>query len=95
MPEQIPNLRPVPSPFDENFFKEIERRSYRGARKAIFQAMLLSTLTVVIFWAAFAAVVYIYVLPVATQFINKSIPKIPTTEDVLKQIDELQNLYSK
>ena len=23
MPEQIPNLRPVPSPFDENFFKDL------------------------------------------------------------------------
>lgn len=95
MPEQITNLRPVPSPFDENFFKEVERRSYRGARKAIFQAMFLSMVTTLLVWGTAVAAVYIYVLPVATKFVNEKVPKMPTTDDVLKQIDQLQNLYSK
>ena len=89
------NLRPVPSPYNEDFFKEVERRAYRGARKAIVQVMMVSTLSMILFWLLSATVVYIYVLPVAMKFVNNKIPKIPTTNDVLMQLDELQNLYSK
>lgn len=91
---QQPVQKPPTQSHDEEFFKEIEKRAYKGARKAIFHVMLMSMISLLIFWAVLAFAAYVFVIPYVSSLMQNQSPYGNSGQlnpgEMLKQMEELQ-----
>jgi len=91
--QQTPETPPIQT-HDDEFFKEIEKRAYKGARKAIFHFILMTTLSFILLWIMFAFIIYKFAIPYISNIFEQQLGQINPVDQLQQEsvFEQFKNL---